>query len=1059
MPGSSNGSRRQYDVFISYQRNYHEEIATALCKGLEERGIRTFMDTSGIEPGSNWIREIEEAIQDAHTFILLQVEGERSHWVEMETHFAIIERATRDQECQLRIIPVVPTFPGRTPPSGRGFIDIFQAFNLLIEDEKPLDASLEALVREIQNPLNSPESPDSSDAVESLTRLVSMFEQIETYGYQPREALDSSIRATAARFKMSGGLVTLFGPSGIGKKSVALGLARDRWINMLDVEDRVWDPTKVPAVAMCVSGEKEPRQGLRELVASASLMLDIKEYDTRSINHWLEKTSAGLQFVAVKLLEMIGEKYGLSNSGPVIVPILDVVHESLDWLPSICPGIVYLITADEELSILHEPSKRFFYRPEHNEKALQEYALSRLKQVGLFGDRKWAKEIADRAGLHFSTVAYSLDASDLGSLEKTKDPTAPLPDQLTPESLISERWQASLFDRAKASAERYGIRDIELKALLGVLCGLRIKRLSRAKLRGLFQAALVNKYLRIETIDWRSLYQSLDLALDALSDTFLMPDGGDELRLWENVADPFIQEILLTDSEWRCCHALIAVACWEAWQQKLPLRRYAITHLLIHLKAGLPQTAEIIAETLLSDFLLESVGSINASPVDLARRVIEPLILIGRDREIWAYSELVTALLDKSNGKFIPCYKKLQSVVILALAGSTTDEPSLVDVENASRSQEFLILVGVSTVVAVDLIRARGFTPSVKQLIELLVKVYADLPADRLNDEMCVWLAGQANGLALALDSAKRLDTDRTVKQQIKPLFHVLAEASFSLYSAKNMLRSHEPGVWENLVWRAMISSRFEIVVELINNMPSHIENNEPDFAAENYRIGAYAAIELWRQQASSKYQSIYRHFRNRAQSLFQDYYLGIAGEIQQQIPEFPYRDSNDVVVQLLRERPKLDCLIICNEFDGYLGLALRTVMSTLHKQAECVHVSALPVARDYQALSKFLPGMVEGTPLVIFLGGSKSPGGMGYLVSSVLEQPRQEYLLWSEEFRGKSLLFMPSSRLLLVAGNGRVATREAVHIVINHIQSAGEKDISITEMLRGMPQLEMRLR
>ncbi|MCP4406697.1 MAG: hypothetical protein GY807_02860, partial [Gammaproteobacteria bacterium] len=696
--------------------------------------------------------------------------------------------------------------------------------------------------------------------------------------------------------------------------------------------------------------------GLRELVASASWMLDIKEYETRSIDHWLEMPSAGLQLVAGKLLEKIGEKFGLSNSGPVIVPILDVVRESIIWLPSICPGIVYLVTADEELSLLHEPSKRLFYLPEYNEEALQGYALSRLKQVGLVADRKWAKEIADRAGLLFSPVAYALDASDLGDLDKTKDASETLPDLLAPAALISERWQASLFDRAKASAERYGIRDIELKALLGVLSGLRIKHLSRAKLRGLFQAALVNKHLRIETIDWRSLYQSLDLALDALGNTFLMPDGYDEIRLWENAADPFVREILLTDSEWRCCHSLIAAACWEAWHQRLPLRRYANTHLLIHLKAGLPQTAEIIAETLLSDFLLESMGSIKAPAVDLARRVIEPLILIGRDREIWVYPELVTALLEKSKEESAPCYKELQTVVILALAGCTTKEMSLAEVENASRSQEYLIMVGVSTVVAVDLIRARGFTPSVKQLIELLAKVYADLPADRPNDEMGVWLAGQANGLALALDSAKRLYADRTVKHQIEPLFHVLAEASFSLYSGKNMFRSHEPGVWENLVWRAMISNRFDIVVELINNTPSHIENNEPDFAAENYRIGAHAAIELWRQEASSKYQRIYRHFRKCAQSLFRDYYLGIAGEMRQQIPEFPYRDSNEVVIQLVRERPRLDCLIICTEFDGYLGLALRTVLNAQHRQAECVHVSALPAVRDYKALSKVLP-------------------------------------------------------------------------------------------------------
>lgn len=71
-------------AFISYARA-DAEAATALAAELEAVGLPVWLDTEALEPGHNWVAEIERGLEEAgYLLLLLSAAALSSRWVERE---------------------------------------------------------------------------------------------------------------------------------------------------------------------------------------------------------------------------------------------------------------------------------------------------------------------------------------------------------------------------------------------------------------------------------------------------------------------------------------------------------------------------------------------------------------------------------------------------------------------------------------------------------------------------------------------------------------------------------------------------------------------------------------------------------------------------------------------------------------------------------------------------------------------------------------------------------------------------------------------------------------
>ena len=268
-------------VFLSYRRDDTSEYAGRLHEGLaRELGAdRVFVDVASIEPGVDFVRAIEEALDRCHALLALigprWVDARDAHGHRRLDHTDDFVRREIEAafERELRVIPVLvggARVPGPSQvPDSLAALSRCQAFEL---DDQPWHESMAALIgvltrslrssqRSGSAPASSPTSGPSTRRFENLPVVVSSFVGRDDELGQVTELIGAHR------------LVTLTGPGGAGKTRLALEVATtqvDRFV------DGVWyvglapvtDPTLVPAaVADAVGVQQQAARSLTDVLA------------------------------------------------------------------------------------------------------------------------------------------------------------------------------------------------------------------------------------------------------------------------------------------------------------------------------------------------------------------------------------------------------------------------------------------------------------------------------------------------------------------------------------------------------------------------------------------------------------------------------------------------------------------------------------------------------------------------------------------------------------------------------------------------------------------------
>lgn len=138
-------------VFISYrQQEPDKQFAHRLAYDLQAAGHPIWIDVEGIEPGSNWNTEIQQALDDCYAYVvILSPEALASQWVRSELLYALREK-------QGRIFPVL-LLPVKLPPEiiSIQYVDFTQDYR-------------HALAELLANLPVPPDSGQSSTAVQSM---------------------------------------------------------------------------------------------------------------------------------------------------------------------------------------------------------------------------------------------------------------------------------------------------------------------------------------------------------------------------------------------------------------------------------------------------------------------------------------------------------------------------------------------------------------------------------------------------------------------------------------------------------------------------------------------------------------------------------------------------------------------------------------------------------------------------------------------------------------------------------------------------------------------------
>ncbi|MFZ5452342.1 MAG: toll/interleukin-1 receptor domain-containing protein [Thermodesulfobacteriota bacterium] len=91
--------KRKYDVFISSSSKIDKGWVKEFASALKDAGITNFFDVRDIKPGARWQDEIENALRDSRTLVLiLSGTGDISPWIFFELGVALAD--------QKKIIPV-----------------------------------------------------------------------------------------------------------------------------------------------------------------------------------------------------------------------------------------------------------------------------------------------------------------------------------------------------------------------------------------------------------------------------------------------------------------------------------------------------------------------------------------------------------------------------------------------------------------------------------------------------------------------------------------------------------------------------------------------------------------------------------------------------------------------------------------------------------------------------------------------------------------------------------------------------------------------------------------
>lgn len=158
-PVTSDDARSAHPVFVSYATADRKE-ALSVCKAIERRGMRCWISTRDVGPGSNYQEEIVHAIREARAMVLVFSEAANNS-DEIKKELSLASR-NHVPVMAVRIEDVEPSDAFAYELSTRQWIDAFEGW----------DKSIDSLVRKIQHVGEAPEKVMSADARPASRRRV-----------------------------------------------------------------------------------------------------------------------------------------------------------------------------------------------------------------------------------------------------------------------------------------------------------------------------------------------------------------------------------------------------------------------------------------------------------------------------------------------------------------------------------------------------------------------------------------------------------------------------------------------------------------------------------------------------------------------------------------------------------------------------------------------------------------------------------------------------------------------------------------------------------------------
>ena len=237
------------DLFLSYSRSDGAAVS-AVRAGLEQRGLRTFIDQRDLVAGMPWPQALEKELRTCRAVVVFLGPGGPGLWQKREMYYALDLQVSGEREGnRLPVIPVLLPGAGAEPMAG------FLSLNTWVDLRQSLDdaSALDALVRAVTPERGEEEGQTTADALCPYRGLRPFREMDEAFYFGREDFAKELTTKTLAAARGTGGpsLVALVGPSGSGKSSLVLAGLIPR-LRRSRPPDQVWDIAwQVPGESPC----------------------------------------------------------------------------------------------------------------------------------------------------------------------------------------------------------------------------------------------------------------------------------------------------------------------------------------------------------------------------------------------------------------------------------------------------------------------------------------------------------------------------------------------------------------------------------------------------------------------------------------------------------------------------------------------------------------------------------------------------------------------------------------------------------------------------------------
>ncbi|WP_157517636.1 toll/interleukin-1 receptor domain-containing protein, partial [Micromonospora rifamycinica] len=177
-----------YDVFISYS-GPNRQLARVIADGLQERGVKVWLDEWTIRPGGSIVAELRSAINAAKSYVVLFGGVPEGTWASAEREAIVVQAATNRRT----LIPV-KVGDSAAPPElrGRRYVDLTSWDPPKFQDA--IDEIAHLVARTATPEYRPPDPANINPALRGAERrhdqLVASAEEAELRLIEAREAAD-----------------------------------------------------------------------------------------------------------------------------------------------------------------------------------------------------------------------------------------------------------------------------------------------------------------------------------------------------------------------------------------------------------------------------------------------------------------------------------------------------------------------------------------------------------------------------------------------------------------------------------------------------------------------------------------------------------------------------------------------------------------------------------------------------------------------------------------------------------------------------------------------------